>query len=183
MWKSKRDKPKWIVVGEVAATWGNRGEIKIIPHTDFPERFKQMEAVRLFLPEVEEPEALIPLESCREHKDGLLLKLKGVDSIDEAEKLRGMLIKVSEKELMPLPPGRYYIFQIIGLECQTDSGEKLGVVTDVLSTGANDVYVVKPYPGVSKQREVLIPAIPQVVKDIRPEEGLMIIEPMDGLLE
>src|SRR5690606_36709272 len=126
---------------EVAATWGNRGEIKIIPHTDFPERYKQMEAVRLFLPEVEEPEALIPLESCREHKDGLLLKLKGVDSIDEAEKLRGMLLKVSAKELMRLPPDRYHIFQIIGQVCQSDSGEELGVFTDVLSIGANDVYV------------------------------------------
>ena len=110
-------------------------------------------------------------------------RLKDVDSIDQAEKLRGMLIKVSVDELMPLPPGRYYIFQIIGLECRTESGTPLGVVTDVLQTGANDVYVVKPYKGVTRQKEILIPVIPQVVKDIRPEEGVLVIEPMDGMLE
>lgn len=183
MWKSKKENPKWIPVGEVVCPWGNRGEIKIIPHTEFPERFQQMEAVRLFIKGADEPVGLFSLESCREHKDGILLKLKDVDTIDQAEKLRGMLIQVSVDELMPLPPGRYYIFQIIGLECQTDSGQKLGVITDVLPTGANDVYVLRPYPGVSRQKEVLIPAIPQVVKDIRPEEGLVIIELMDGLLE
>jgi len=183
MWKSKKDKPKWIVVGEVAATWGNRGEIKIIPHTDFPERFKQMEAVRLFAKNAQEPMGVFVLEGCRSHKDGILLKLKDVDTIDQAEKLRGLLIKVGHDELMPLPPGRFYIFQIIGLECQTVTGEKLGVVIDVLPTGANDVYVVEPYPGVTKLKEILIPAVPQVVKDIRPEEGLMIIELLDGMLD
>lgn len=183
MWKLKKEKPKWIVVGEVVAPWGNRGEVKIIPHTEFPERFEQMEAVRLFLKGAEEPLGLFPLESCREHKDGILLKLKDVDSIDQAEKLRHTLIKVSVDELMPLPPGRFYIFELIGLECRTESGMKLGVVADVLQTGANDVYLVKPYPEVSRQKEILIPAIPQVVKDIRPEEGLMIIELMDGLLD
>lgn len=183
MWKSKRDKPKWIVVGEVVASWGNRGEVKIIAHTEFPERFQRMEAVRLFPRDSDEPVGSFPLESCRGHKDGLLLKLKDVDSIDQAEKLRGMLIKVSVDELMPLPPGRYYIFQIIGLECRTESGTPLGVVTDVLQTGANDVYVVKPYKGVTRQKEILIPVIPQVVKDIRPEEGVLVIEPMDGMLE
>jgi len=94
MWKLKKEKPKWIVVGEVVAPWGNRGEVKIIPHTEFPERFEQMEAVRLFLKGAEEPLGLFPLESCREHKDGILLKLKDVDSIDQAEKLRHALIKV-----------------------------------------------------------------------------------------
>lgn len=183
MWKSKKEKPNWIVVGEVICPWGNRGEIKIIPHTDFPERFQQMEAVRLFKKDVEEPVGLFPLESCREHKDGLLLKLSHVDSIDEAEKLRGMLIKVSVDELMPLPPGRYYIFQIIGLECQTVTGQRLGLVTEVLQTGANDVYVVKTYPGVSRQKEILIPVIPDVVKDIRPEEGVLIVHLLDGLLD
>ena len=183
MWKSMKDKPKWVVVGEIVTTWGNRGEVKIIPHTEFPGRFAQMEAVRLFTEGGTEPVGVFPLEGCREHKDGILLKLKGVDSIDQAEKIRRLLIKVNEDELMPLPPGRYYIFQLIGLECQTTSGLKLGVITDVLQTGANDVYVVRPDPGLGRQEEILIPVIPQVVKDICPEDGLVIVELMDGLLD
>jgi 16S rRNA processing protein RimM len=94
-----------------------------------------------------------------------------------------MLIKVSVDELMPLPPGRHYIFQLIGLECQTVSGEKLGVISDVLQTGANDVYVIRPYPGVTKLKEILIPVIPQVVLEIKPEEGYVLVELLEGLLD
>lgn len=183
MWRSMSGKPEWIVVGEIAAPWGNRGEVKIIPHTEFPERFAQMESVRLFAKDQDTPYGVFPVEGCRSHKGSILLKLEGVDSINDAEKLRQMLIKVSVDELMPLPEGRYYIFQLVGLECVTTTGIKLGVITDVLQTGANDVYVVKPHPGVTKQKETLIPVIPQVVVDIRPEEGLVLIELMDGLLD
>lgn len=178
-----KKKPKWIVVGEVVATWGNRGEIKIIPYTEFPERFSQMDAVRLFAKDAEEPLGVFPLEDCRMHKEAIILKLKHVDTISEAEKLRKALIKVSVDELMPLPPGRHYIFELIGLECQTTEGERLGVISDVLQTGANDVYVIKPYPGVTKLKEILIPVIPQVVLEIEPEEGYVLVELMDGLLD
>lgn len=174
---------KWIVVGEIVTTQGNRGEVKVIPHTEFPERFFEMESVRLFEGDSELPYGVFPVEGCREHKGALVLKLSGVNTISDAEQLRKMLIKVSVDELMPLPPGRYYIFQLIGLECQTNSGQKLGVITDVLQTGANDVYVIKPYPGVTKLKEVLIPVIPQVVLDIKPEEGLVVVELLDGLLD
>lgn len=174
---------KWIVVGEIVATQGNRGEVKIIPHTEFPERFFSMESVRLFKEGAKEPYGVFALEGCRSHKEALVLKLENVDTIDDAERLRKMLIKVSVDELMPLPPGRYYIFQLIGLECRTVSGEKLGVISDVLQTGANDVYVIRPNPGVTKLKEILIPVIPQVVLEIKPEEGYMLVELLDGLLD
>ncbi len=174
---------KWIVVGEIVTTQGNRGEVKVIPHTEFPERFFEMETVRLFEEGSEEPFGFFQIEGCREHKEALVLKLEGVNTISDAERLRKMLIKVSVDELMPLPPGRYYIFQLIGLECQTTSGQRLGVITDVLQTGANDVYVIKPYPGVTKLKEILIPVIPQVVLDIKPEDGLIVVELLEGLLD
>jgi 16S rRNA processing protein RimM len=174
---------KWIVIGEIVSTQGNRGEVKVIPHTEFPERFFAMESVRLFEGNDPAPYGVFPLEGCREHKEAVILKLAGVDSISEAERLRKMLIKVSVDELMPLPPGRLYIFQIIGLECQTTSGEKLGVITDVLQTGANDVYVIRPYAGVTKLKEILIPVVPHVVLDIRPDDGYVLVELLDGLLD
>lgn len=174
---------KWIVVGEVVSTQGNQGEIKVIPHTEFPERFYTMEKLRLFRGDDREPSGTYAVEGCREHKGALILKLVDVDSISEAEELRKMLIKVPVDELMPLPPGRHYIFQIIGLEARTSSGQKLGVITDVLQTGANDVYVIKPDVGVTKLKEILIPVVPHVVLEIRPDDGYVLIELLEGLLD
>ena len=77
-----------------------------------------------------------------------------------------MFIKVSKDEVVPLPEGSYYIFELVGLECVTTTGMSLGRITDVLQTGANDVYVVKPNPGVTKLSELLIPAVSEVVLDI-----------------
>ncbi len=174
---------KWIVIGEIVATQGNRGEVKVIPHTEFPERFFEMDSVRLFQKNSEEPFGVFAVEACRDHQGAVVLKLEGVDSISDAERLRRLLIKVSVDELMPLPPGRHYIFQLIGLECRTTAGEKLGVITDVLQTGANDVYVIRPEAGVTKLKEILIPVIPQVVLEIKPEDGYVLIELLDGLLD
>jgi 16S rRNA processing protein RimM len=174
---------KWVLIGEIVGPHGNRGEVKVIPHTEFPERFEQMEKVRLFRPDIEEPFALYPLEGARWHKGALMLKLQGIEDISGAEKLRNMLIKVGLDELMPLPPGRYYIFQLIGLECVTPSGQKLGTITDILQTGANDVYVVKPYPGVTKQREILLPVIEDVVLEIDLDGKRVVVELLDGLLD
>lgn len=174
---------KWIVIGEIVTTQGNRGEVKIIPHTDFPERFSTMESVRLFNPNAKDSFETYGLESARVHKEAIILKLQDVDSISEAKKLVKMLIKVGEDELMPLPAGQYYIYQLLGLECHTTSGVKLGVITDVLQTGANDVYVLKPAPGVTELKEILIPVIPDVVLDIRPAEGFVLVELLPGLLD
>ncbi|NLL41983.1 MAG: 16S rRNA processing protein RimM [Firmicutes bacterium] len=182
MWRSMKDS-KFVVIGEIVSPQGNRGEVKVIPYTERPERFFEMESVLLFAENSAEPAGLFAIEGCREHKGAIVLKLEGVDTISEAEDLRKMLIKLSVDELEPLPPGRYYVFQLIGLECKTVSGEKLGVITDVLQTGANDVYVIKPYAGVTKLREVLIPVIPQVVLEIKPEEGYVLVELLDGLLD
>lgn len=174
---------KWIVIGEIIATQGNRGEVKVFPHTEFPDRFSTMESVRLFRPKEDEPFGVFPIEGCRLHKGAIILKLKDVDTISQAETLNRMLIKVGVDELMPLPPGRHYIFQLIGLKCITTSGQNLGVITDVLQTGANDVYVVRPAPGVTELKEFYIPVIPQVVLDIKPEDGFVLVELLDGLLD
>lgn len=170
-------------MGEITGPHGNRGEVKVIPLTDFPERFSRMEQVRLFKKEAREPHGVFALENCRVHKGRPILKLQGVDDLTKAEMLKKMLIKVSEAELMPLPPGHHYIFQLIGLECVTTEGVKLGVLTDVLQTGANDVYVLKPEPGVGKQREILIPATYEAVPEIDLEKNRLIVNLPEGLLD
>ncbi len=174
---------KWVLIGEIVAPQGNRGEIKVMPHTEFPERFQEMDRVRLFAKKDEEPRRIVEVEGCRFHKGAVILKLKDIDSIDEAEELRGMFIKVGRDEVVPLPEGSYYIFELVGLECVTTTGVSLGRITDVLQTGANDVYVVKPNPGVTTMSEILIPAIDEVVLDISLEKGQVLIELMDGLLD
>ncbi|MGI6641832.1 MAG: ribosome maturation factor RimM [Limnochordia bacterium] len=176
-------KIKWVLIGEVATSHGNRGEIKVIPHTDFPERFLDMSEVRLFGKTDQEPRLVRRLEQARLHKGAVILKLEGVDSIDNAQALRGMHIKVSTAEVVPLPEGSYYIFQLIGLECVTTTGLSLGRITEVLQTGANDVYVVKPPPGLTDQAEILIPVLPHVVLEVDLERGQVLIELIDGLLE
>lgn len=174
---------KWIVIGEVVGTHSNRGEIKVIPHTEFPERFLKMDTIRFFRPDGAEPLLTLEVENSRFHKQAVLIKLKGIAEPSAAEKLRKMLIKVSLEELMPLPPGRHYIFELLGLECSTTTGLKLGVIDDVLETGANDVFVLKPHPGVTGLKEILIPVIEDVVLEIKPEEGRVLVDLPDGLLD
>lgn len=176
-------KIKWVLIGEVASPQGNRGEIKVIPHTEFPDRFLDMTSVRLFGKQDSEPRYEFEVEGARFHKGAVILKLNGVDSIDEAEVLRGMYLKVGTDEVVPLPEGRHYVFQLIGLECVTTSGLSLGRISDVLQTGANDVYVVKPNPGITTLPEILIPVIDDVVLEVDLEENRVLIELMDGLLE
>lgn len=174
----------WILIGEIVATQGNKGEVRVIPHTDFPERFETMEQIQLFKPVSTAPEVVLLLERVRFHKGFVILKLVGIESINDALTLKGMQIKVSHNEAYPLPEGRHYIFDLIGLNVVTTEGLHLGKITDVLlSSGANDVYVVRPRPGITKLNEILIPVIDRVVLDIDMAKEQVLISLLDGLLE
>ncbi len=176
-------KPRWIVVGEIVGTQGRNGEVKVVPHTDFPERFAEMAVVRLFRPKQEDSWRCLRVERYWFHKQFVILKLETVESIDDAQTLRGMEIRVSPDELFELPDGRFYVFDLIGLDVVTELGVVVGSIEEVLQTGANDVFVVRPRPGITKNREVLIPVIDEVVLDIVPNEGRVLVRLMDGLLE
>ncbi|HHX01829.1 MAG TPA: 16S rRNA processing protein RimM [Firmicutes bacterium] len=176
-------KTKWILIGEIVATQGSKGEVRVIPHTEFPERFLDMDHVLLFRESDPEPYGRVPVESSRFHKRFVLLKLEGVDTIEQAQALKGMLIKVDYRDVVPLPPGRHYIFELIGLKVVTDDGLELGVIDDVIQTGANDVYVVNPNPGLTKQRQILIPVVESVVLDVNLEDQVVLVNLLDGLLD
>jgi len=169
------DEVKLISVGEIVNTHGVRGDVRVYPLTDFPERFKKN---GVFLLEKDNTTRHLTIDSAKPHKNLLLVKFKEIDDMDSAEGIKGGLLKVPREQLTELPPDTYYVFDIIGMEVVTEEGLKLGTVSDVVQTGSNDVYVVK-----GTEKEYLIPALKEVVKSIDKSGGQILIRPLDGLLD
>jgi 16S rRNA processing protein RimM len=160
-----------LVIGRVAAPRGVRGELKVTIETEDPERFFELE--RVYLGDEREPFDVVGV---RLYKGQALLLLDGITSRDQAEEWIGELVQVELRDALPLGEGEYYHFQIEGLDVLTDVGAELGRVTEVLSTGANDVYVVRGASG-----ETLIPALKGVVLEIDLETRRMVVRLPDGL--
>lgn len=150
-----------IVIGKIGAPHGVKGEVRVTPLTDFPDRFQALKAVYL-----DETRSL-EIESVKQNKQFFLLKFRGVNDRDGAALLRGKLLKVPRSQAAPLGEGEYYSFDIIGLRVY-DGEDDLGEIKEIIKTGSNDVYVVK-----SGDRETLVPALKQVVKQIDLDAGLM----------
>jgi len=164
--------PRYLIIGRVLKPWGVRGEMKIEILTEFPERFASLRQV--FLGDDAKP---FSVERARLHGNAVLLALKGIDTPEAAAKLRDQLVQVALEDAVELPKGKLYLYQVIGLRVRTADGRALGEIVDVLDTGANDVYVVQ-----DGSREILIPAIEDVVKEISLERGEVVIQLMEGLL-
>ncbi|NPV92109.1 MAG: 16S rRNA processing protein RimM [Firmicutes bacterium] len=168
--------PRMITIGQVTTSHGSRGELRVIPLTDFPDRFSRLKEVVV---EHNGQRSVRRLESARPHKQFVILKLEGVEDPETAQRMRHALVQIPEEDLMPLPDGHYYIFQLIGLEVFTEAGEYLGKIDNVFQTGSNDVYRVLSDTG----KEFLIPALKQVVTVIDLEQRRMVIRPLEGLLD
>ncbi|MEW6696202.1 MAG: ribosome maturation factor RimM [Bacillota bacterium] len=166
---------QYITVGEVVNTQGIRGEVRVIPTTDFPERFAENKKITLFH---KGRRNVYTIEKVWPHKKFIIIKFAEVPDMTSAEKLKGGLLQVTPEELTPLPKGHYYIFEIVGLRVFDEQNQALGKVIQVLQTGANDVYVVKKEQG----KDILIPAIKSVVKRIDVPGGRMEVELPEGLL-
>jgi len=160
----------YVAIGRVVGPWGLKGDLKVVSLTDFPERFTPGRS--LYVEGVPHT-----VERCRWHKGRAYVKLCGIDSATAAEALRQRLLEVPEAELKPLKQGEYYQFQIVGLRVRSSEGQALGRVTEIVSTGSNDVFVVQGEGG-----ELLIPAVDDVVKAIDLEEGWIEVELVEGLL-
>jgi len=161
--------PGYVAVGRVSTAWGMRGVVKVIPLVDKRERLAPGCSVTV-------AGQRRTIESSRWQKGLAHLKLSGIDDRKAALALREQLLTVPESELEPLAEGEYYRFQLVGLAVQSTGGVSLGRVTDVLSTGANDVYVVQGERG-----EILVPATDDIVKEIDLERGRIVIEEVPGL--
>ncbi|MBP1949101.1 ribosome maturation factor RimM [Virgibacillus litoralis] len=168
---------KMLNVGKIINTHGIRGEVKVLRISDFDDRFEV--GGTLFL--VKENEAPIELEitSHRIHKGFDLLQFKGIDNIGDVEHYKGAFLKITEGQLTDLEEDEYYYHEIIGCDVYMHSGEKIGVIKEILSPGANDVWVMKQEKG----KDVLIPYIEEVVKQVDVAANKVIIDPMEGLLD
>jgi 16S rRNA processing protein RimM len=164
--------PRFLVIGEITKPHGVRGEMRVMPLTDRPERFTWLKEIFLG----EDGETLVPVTSARLHQNFVLLKLAGYETRDAAESLRGTKLVIPADQAIPLEEGEYYLYELIGMDVLTEAGESLGEITDVIETGANNVFVVR-----GAERELLIPDIPDVVLDIDFEDGRMIVRPLPGL--
>jgi 16S rRNA processing protein RimM len=169
---------KWFNVGKIVNTHGIKGEVRVISRTDFPEaRYKVGNVLYLFLPKSTTPIELT-IKSHRTHKNFELLTFEGFENINDVEKFRDGILKVPESQLGELNEDEYYYHEIIGCMVFTMNGDEIGKITEILTPGANDVWVVKGKGG----KEVLIPYIYDVVKKVDIKEKTVFIEPMEGLL-
>lgn len=162
-------------IGIITSSHGVRGEMKVFPTTDDARRFKKLKQVFV---ETKEGFKVFEVESARV-SDKVLLKLKGIDTPEEVVKYRQRGIFVDRKNAVRLSKDEYFIADLIGIKVICDDGKELGVLKEVMPTGANDVYVVSMDEG----KEVLIPAIKDCILDVDVEEGFMKVHLLDGLLD
>lgn len=170
---NERPAPTHLVVGRVLAPWGVHGQIRAEILTAFPERFARLQEI-----DVGDEHRPYRVQSARLHKGNVVLKLEGIDNPEQAAELRGEYLYVPLAQAMPLGEDQYYHFQILGLEVYTTAGRRLGPITEILETGSNDVYVVQ-----SDGREILIPALGDVVQQIDLEHQRMVVALPPGLVE
>lgn len=163
-------------VGVITSTHGVHGEVKVFPTTDDPKRFKKLKEVLL-----DTGKGQIPLEivQIKFFKNMVILKFKGHDRIEDVEMYRGRDLLVTRDHAVELGPDENFIVDLIGLSVVTDEGEELGTLTDVILTGANDVYEVTTARG----KKILLPAIKQCVLSVDLDEGKVLVHVMDGLLD
>jgi len=162
-------------VGVITSTHGIRGEVKVFPTTDDPKRFKRLKEVIL---DTGRERFTLEVEGVKFFKQFVILKFKGIDNINDVEKYRRASLLVARENAVRLQKDEYFIADLIGLTVQNEEGDRIGVLKDVIETGANDVYSIELDDG----RELLLPAIKQCVLDVEIEAGFIRIHILDGLL-
>ncbi len=170
--------PGYLAVGQIVGAHGLNGELKVEAYSDFPERFAP--GATLYLGEDLEK---VQIATVRPHKTNLLVNLDEIGNRNEAEDVRGLWLYVPEADAAELEEGQYWVHDIIGLQVVTVDGMQVGKITDVMATGANDVYVVRPAGDINGGRDVLLPAIADVVEQVDLQNGLMIVRLLEGLID
>lgn len=166
---------EYLEVGKIVNTSGLKGLLMVSPLTDDITRFEDLETIY-----IQKAKELIEfkIQDVKYNKNMVLLKLEGIDDITEAEKYKNCYIKINREDAVELEEDSYFIVDIIGSEVFTEEGEDLGKVVDVLQTGSNDVYTVKTLDG----KEILLPAIEDVIKNVDIENKKIVIHLMEGLI-
>lgn len=157
-------------IGQIVNTFGIKGEVKVNPYTNDLEQFKKIKGIYVSGTKME-------IEHVKYQKNVVILKLKGIEDMTSAENLRGSIVEV-DRSKKKLPKDTYYIVDLIGLDVYTDEGEKLGILQDIYNTGANDIYTVKT----EEKKEILLPAISEVIKEIDIANNKIIVHILKGLI-
>lgn len=165
--------PEFLVIGRLGRTHGVKGEILMTVLTDFPERI--VPGAKVFIGP-DHKEAII--KSCRAINQGLLIAFKGYPNPEKTSEFRNQFIQILTSDRHPLPDGEFYYHQLLGLAVITESGQVLGSLVEILETGANDVYVIQT----QDNREILLPAIEQVILGIDLEKQTILVRLMPGLI-
>lgn len=159
-----------LTIGVIVGAHGVDGELKLRLTTDDPDHLRRVK--RVFLGDAA---TATRLSALRFHKGMGLLRLAGVTTPEQAKELTGTPVRISGKDARPLEANEYYLYQVVGLAVRDEAGAELGTVTDVIETGANDVFVVSP---AGDGAPMLLPSIPDVVLDLQPEAGFMVVRPL-----
>lgn len=163
-------------VGAITSTHGIRGEVKVFPTTDDVNRFKKLKEVVL---DSGKEQLTLQIEGVKFFKQFVILKFKGIDNINDIEKYKGKSLFVTRENAVKLKKDEYFIADMIGSTVEDEEGKVLGTLTDVMQTGANDVYIVEDENG----KELLFPAIKQCVLKVDIEEKKILVHVMPGLLD
>ncbi len=169
---SPTGEPLYLSVGFLRRPHGVRGEIIMDLHTDFPERLRK--GRKLFVGEEHKP---LSVEQVRAHGNGVLIKFKTIETPEDAGQLRNQWVYAAMKDLPPLPEGQHYQHELLGMNVVDENGNPLGALSEIMETGANDVYVVKDDSG----KELLLPNIPSVVLDLDFDRRIMKVHLLEGL--
>jgi 16S rRNA processing protein RimM len=167
---------QYLDIGVIANTHGIKGELKIVPLTDNSERFSNLKSV---LVDNKGNLKSYNIEYVKYFKDFVILKFKEIPDMTAAEKLKGLILKIERKDAVKLPKDSFFICDLIGCQVLEENNKNLGRVTNILKTGSNDVYVVEDENG----KEILIPALKTVVKEISVENKKILVSLPEGLLD
>ena len=162
-------------IGQIVNTFGIKGFVKVNPWVNDITRFEDLEKVYI---KIKKDENIFEIEEVKYQKNQILLKFKGIDTVEQAEKLRNAYIEIDRKDAIPLEKGQYFIADLLGLEVYTDNNEKLGILEDIYNTGSNDIYVVKNEIG----KSILLPGISDVIKEVDFTNKKIIVHLLKGLI-
>ena len=167
---------QFLRVGVISNTHGIRGEVKVFPTTDDPTRFKKLKTVIL---DTGREQMTLDITGVKFFKQFVILKFKQFDNINDIERYKGKDLLITREQALPLEEDEYYIVDLVGCTVITDEGETLGELTDVITTGANDVYVVETKEG----KEVLLPYTKECILNIDIEKKEILAQILPGLLD
>lgn len=166
---------KYLEIGQIVNTFGIKGMVKVKPFTDNIERFSNLEKIYI---KNKSGQTEYKIQEIKYHKNMVLIKFEGIENPEQADLLRNSYLIVDRETEEPLEPGRYYIVDMIGLDVFTDNNEYLGKLEDIYNTGSSDIYVVKNELG----KQVLLPAIEDVIKNIDMDNKKVIVHLIPGLV-